>query len=51
MTIHLVAAQAFGPHAKGDKITDPIEIAAILASDHSGHVLPVETSTATPQEA
>ena len=39
MNIHLVVVQAFGSHAKGDRITDPSEIATVLASDHSGNVV------------
>ena len=56
MNIHLVVVQAFCPHAKGDHITDPTDVASVLASDHAGHVVRIETADAPtafvpPQEA
>ena len=51
MNIHLVVVQAFGPHDKGSHITDPVEVAAVLASDHAGHVVRVAAPDPTePQE-
>jgi hypothetical protein len=44
MNIHLVVVQAFGPYGKGDHITDPTQIATILASAHAGHVVRVATA-------
>lgn len=44
MNIHLVVVQAFGRHAKGDAITDPVEIASTLASEYAAHVVRVTTS-------
>ncbi len=41
MNVHLVVVQPFGTHAKGDHITDPADIAAILASEYAGHVVRV----------
>ncbi len=41
MNIHLIVVQAFGPHAKGDRVTDPAEIASILAGEHAGHVIKI----------
>ena len=35
----LVVVRAFGPHAIGDVITTPDAVAAILASEHAGHVV------------
>ena len=45
MNIHLVVVQAFGRHAKGDAITDSIEIASTLASEYATHVVRVATSS------
>lgn len=41
MNFHLVVVQAFGPHAKGAHVNDPADIAAILASDQSDHVVKI----------
>jgi hypothetical protein len=38
MKHHLVVIEAFAGHAKGARIEDPSEVAAILASEHAGHV-------------
>jgi hypothetical protein len=45
--MYLVVTQAFDAHARGDAITDEQEIAAVMASDHSAHVVTVYT---TPDE-
>ncbi len=39
MNIHLVVVRSFGPHAKGDRITDPTDIAAILAGENADKVV------------
>ena len=46
MNFHLVVVQAFGPHAKGDRIADPTEIASVLASDHAASVVRVNVPAA-----
>jgi len=35
----LVVKNPFGGRDKGDRITDPVEIAEILAGEHAHHVL------------
>ena len=35
----LIVTSAFGDHRKGSRITDPSEIAAVLAGENSGHVI------------
>ena len=50
MNFHLVVVQAFGPHAKGAHVTDPADISAILASEHSDHVVKVQDPAAVPAE-
>lgn len=53
MNIHLVVVQAFGQYAKGDLVTDPVQIATILASAHAGHVVRITANSAAfaPKEA
>ena len=51
MNIHLVVTRAFGPHAKGAIVLDSTIIDAILASDHSGHVVPVKASDTAQKNA
>ena len=41
MDITLVVTRAFGRYAVGDRITEAADIAAILASEHAHHVVPV----------
>ncbi len=36
---HLIVVRPFGPRRPGDAVTDPDEIAGILASEHAGHVV------------
>jgi hypothetical protein len=48
MNIQLVVVQAFGPHAKGDCITDPAQIQTILAGGNAGRVVRVTLPTAQP---
>jgi len=50
MNIHLVVVQAFGPHAKGDHITDPTSITSILASPNAPKVVRIQAPSAA-QEA
>jgi hypothetical protein len=50
MNIHLVVVQAFGPHAKGDPITDPATTASILASPNAPKVVRIQAPS-TAQEA
>jgi hypothetical protein len=35
----LVVTNPFGGHAAGDRITDPVEIASILAGGHAHHAV------------
>jgi hypothetical protein len=46
MNIQLVVVQAFGPHAKGDCITDPAQIQTILAGENARHVVRVTAPAA-----
>ncbi len=39
MNQHLVVVRPFGDHQKGDLITDPADIASVLASSHADHVV------------
>ena len=39
MNQHLVVVRPFGDHLKGDVITDPADIASILASPHADQVV------------
>ncbi len=39
MNIQLVVVRGFGPHAKGDCITDPAQIQTILAGENASHVV------------
>jgi hypothetical protein len=50
MQIILVVTQAFGPHAKGDHIADPVLISETLASEYSGHVVRIQVPITTAQE-
>jgi hypothetical protein len=49
--MQLIVTQAFEAYARGDAITDPAEIAAVLASDHAGHVVPTAPAPAVPAAA
>jgi|BEDMetMinimDraft_2_1075160.scaffolds.fasta_scaffold03852_2 hypothetical protein len=40
-TYHLVVVRPFGSYAKGALITDPKEIARVLASEHANKVVRV----------
>ena len=48
MQTNLVVVRPFGPHAVGDRISEPEVVAAILASDHASAVVAVSTSAPTP---
>lgn len=37
--MHLTVVQPFGEYAKGEKITDPKKIKAVLESENAGHVV------------
>ena len=39
MNIHLVAVQDFGPYTKGTLITDPADVASILAGEAADKVV------------
>jgi hypothetical protein len=41
MALHLVVRQPFGDRKRGDKITDPAEVAAVLESENEPHVVRV----------
>lgn len=45
MPFHLVVVRAFGPHAKGDSVTDADAIATILAGENAADVVRVASST------
>jgi hypothetical protein len=45
MEIHLVVVKPFNGLARGDVITDPTRIAAVLSSDHARFVVRVATQT------
>ena len=36
---NLIVVRPFGPHRPGDAISEPDEVARILASEHAGHVV------------
>ena len=39
MAIVLVVTNPFGGHSRGDRITDPKEIAQVLAGENAHHVI------------
>ncbi|MDW3683106.1 hypothetical protein RA280_15375 [Cupriavidus sp. CV2] len=39
MNFHLTVIEPFGGYAKGDEITDPAEVARVLASENEHHVI------------
>lgn len=43
---HLIVVRPFGPHRPGDAVTDPDEVAAILAGEHRDSVVRIHP----PQE-
>ena len=45
MDTTLVVVRPFGPHAVGDRITVPTDIAATLASEHARNVVRVPSPT------
>jgi hypothetical protein len=51
MNIHLVVVQGFGPHAKGDRITDPAEVAATLAGESADKVVRLSVPDTTAPSA
>lgn len=44
MNIQLVVVRDFGAHVRGDVITDPVQVTAILASENAGCVVRVLAS-------
>ena len=48
MATILVVTSAFGPHAVGDHITDPVEIGRVLESDHAHST--VRVSVPVPEQ-
>ncbi len=42
MAYHLTVVSPFGAHQRGSLITDPVEVAAVLAGENSGHVVQTE---------
>jgi len=46
MDLKLVVVRPFGPHARGDVVGDPSQIAQILGSEHAGSVVRVSVSSA-----
>ena len=49
MDTTLVVVRPFGPHAIGDRITVPEDVAAMLASPHADHVVAVRAPTPDPE--
>lgn len=47
---HLVVKNPFAGRAKGEVITDPETIAAIIASEHEGHVIKINAPAAVATE-
>lgn len=45
MNIQLIVVQAFGPHEKGVRVTEPKEIATILAGEHAAKVIRVAATS------
>ena len=41
MNVHLIVVQAFGQYAKGERVSDPAEIASILAGEHAAKIVRV----------
>jgi hypothetical protein len=46
MNFHLIVVQGFGPHAKGDRVTDATEVATILAGENASHVVRIPAPAA-----
>lgn len=46
---HLVVVEPFGSYAKGDRVSDPTEVAKILESSNAGHVVKVAADVAPAQ--
>ncbi len=51
MNVILVVTRAFGPHAKGDHLSDPATVAETLAGEYSGHVVRVLAPSANAASA
>jgi hypothetical protein len=41
MTVHLVVVRAFGPYARGDVISDAMQMATVLVGEHADSVVRV----------
>ncbi len=50
MATHLVVSEPFGSRQRGDTITDPAEVAALLAAPESVFVRRVEAPDAPPEQ-
>jgi len=48
MTVHLVVVRPFAGLARGDAITDPSRITAVLAGEHAADVVRVSTPDQGP---
>lgn len=48
MSKHLVVTNAFGDFQRGDTITDPEQVAEILANHNGGNVVPVAAPVFVP---
>lgn len=51
MSMQLVVARPFGTHLRGDVVTDPAEIAKILASQSAANVVRVGQPVIAPASA
>lgn len=49
-TTKLVVVQPFGTYAKGDEITDPATVTAVMAERDSGYVVAVSIPVAQQQQ-
>ena len=47
MARHLIVAQDFADYKRGDRITDPDEVASVLSA-HRNHVSPIDAADPEP---
>jgi hypothetical protein len=51
MAFELVVREAFDGFARGDRISDPEQIAAVLASEHEARVIRIAKEISAPRAA
>lgn len=49
MAVKLIVTEPFGDYSKGQEITDPATVEAILAGGNASHVVPVQAQDAPAQ--